>query len=313
MDYETKVKSLSQSKINWYRRKRHIKRIIFYFLVIFMCLFCAAPFIWVVLRSFRYPYLDLRQTSFELWPEIFSLKAYYLLFEESEFIGVSFGKAMLNSFILSSLTVIVVILLGSLIAYALAKFKFRGKSTLNSFIFSMNSLPPLIIIIPFFIQITFFSNLLPLLELKDNIITLVIPYAAFNLPLAVFVLTAFFKEIPEELRLAAKVDGASNFQIFRKIVLPLTIPGIFTCAILVFIASWNELLFAQIFLVSDANHTIPRAILRFVQNPLSLTAPWDIRIALLAATSLATVPLVIVVLIFQKKIISGLTRGAVKG
>jgi len=149
--------------------------------------------------------------------------------------------------------------------------------------------------------------------LKDNIYTLIIPYAAINLPLAVFVLTAFFSAIPEELWSAAKVDGASNFQIFRKIILPLTITGIFTCAILVFIAAWNELLFAQIFLTSDDNHTVPRAILRFVDNELSLQAPYDTGIALLAATSLATVPLVILVLIFQKKIVSGLTLGAVKG
>ena len=146
-------------------------------------------------------------------------------------------------------------------------------------------------------------------ELKGNISTL----TSAKPSLAVFVLTAFFNEIPEELWGAAKVDGASNFQIFRKVILPLTIPGIFTCAILVFIAAWNELLFAQIFLSSDVNHTIPRAILRFVFNDLSLQAPWDTGIVLLAATSLATVPLVIVVLIFQKKIISGLTRGAVKG
>ncbi|TFG27090.1 MAG: ABC transporter permease subunit [Promethearchaeota archaeon] len=377
MDYKNKIEAPSQAKVNWYKRKIVIKRILFYIMVIFMCLFCAAPFLWILLRSFRYPYFDLLQTHFELIPQYFSLEPYTILFRESEFIGVSFGRALLNSFVLSGLTVIVVIILASLIAYAIAKFKFQGKSFLNSFIFSMNSLPPLIIIIPFFIQITFASTLiqflrdintfllfsggviliiglfmltlliipkykedenfrrsvirysiildiigvafiglafaLPFIKLRDSIFTLVIPYAAVNLPLAIFVLNAFFNEVPEELRLAAKVDGATNFQIFRKVILPLTIPGIFTCSILVFIASWNELLFAQIFLVSDANHTVPRAILRFVQNPLSLTAPWDINITLMAATSLATIPLIIVVLIFQKKIISGLTRGAVKG
>lgn len=377
LNYQRKIEAPSQAKVNWYRRKIVIKRVLFYVMVIFMCFFCAAPFLWIVLRSFRYPYFDLLQTHFELIPEYFSLEPYAILFRESEFIGVSFGRALLNSFVLSGLTVIVVIILASLIAYAIAKFKFRGKSFLNSFIFSMNSLPPLIIIIPFFIQITFASTLiqylrdintfllfsggiiliiglfmlilliipkykndenfhrsiirfsitlgiigvafiglafaLPFIQLRDSLFTLVIPYAAVNLPLAIFVLNAFFNEVPEELRLAAKVDGASNFQIFRKVILPLTIPGIFTCAILVFIASWNELLFAQIFLISDANHTVPRAILRFVQNPLSLTAPWDINITLMAATSLSTLPLVIVVLIFQKKIISGLTRGAVKG
>lgn len=312
--FEAKIKAPSQRKITWFKRKIYIKKIVFSLLVIFMCLFCALPFIWIVLRSFRYPYLDAyRQTSFELIPKVFSIGAYKILFQNSRFTGVSFDRALLNSTILSGLTVLVVIVLGSLIAYAIAKFKFSGKRILNSFIFSMNSLPPLIIIIPFFIQITTVNTLIPMIDLKDNIFTLVIPYAAFNLPLAVFVLTAFFSEIPHELWSAAKVDGASNFQIFRKVILPLTIPGIFTCAILVFIAAWNELLFAQIFLTSDIHHTVPRAILRFVDNQLSLQAPWNTNIALLAATSLATMPLVIVVLFFQKKIVSGLTQGAVKG
>ena len=101
--------------------------------------------------------------------------------------------------------------------------------------------------------------------------------------------------------------------IFRKVILPLTIPGLFTCFILVFIAAWNELLFAQIWLISDENHTVPRAILRFVQNPLSLQADWDTDLVLMAATAISTVPLVRVVLIFQKQIIKGITSGAVKG
>ncbi len=311
--FKSRVESPSKRRINWYKRKRIIKKIVFYLMAVFMCLFCALPFIWIVLRSFRYPYLDEQQTYFEIIPRVFSIEPYKIIFENSRFTGVSFDKALLNSVILAGLTVLVVIILGSFIAYAIAKFKFRGKRVLNSFIFSMNSLPPLVIIIPFFIQISLFMDLLPILQLKDNIYTLILPYAAVNLPLAVFVLTAFFNEIPEELWSAAKVDGASNFQIFRKIIFPLTIPGVFTCAILVFIAAWNELLFAQIFLTSDRNHTVPRAILRFVFNELSLQAPWDTGIALLAATSLATVPLVVVVLIFQKKIIGGLTRGAVKG
>ena len=437
IDFETKIEPPSQRKINWFKRKRNLKRIGFYFLVIFMCLFCAFPFMWIVLRSFRYPYLDLRQDSFEIIPRVFSIEAYKLLFENSRFTGVSFERALINSFIVSGLTVLVVISLGSLIAYALAKFKFKGKRILNSYTFSMNSLPPLIIIIPFFIQtisisqlitgntnfLSYFILLLGIIfialdvalylksrkykkklfiatlcviviisvsvflyirfsflifayktissmvillsgilffvvdivvfivfiilnknyswklfiaslgiilivfwslfdfilttsnpfALQDNKFGLVLPYAALNLPLAVFILVAFFRDIPNELWNAAKVDGASNFQIFRKVILPLTIPGIFTCAILVFIAVWNELLFARIFLTSDANHTVPRAILRFIENELSLQATWDTGITLLAATSLATVPLVIVVLIFQKKIVSGLTRGAVKG
>jgi len=311
LDVQAQVKAPSQRRIKWLKYKKNIKRTLFYLAVIFMCLFCAFPFIWIIIRSFRDPYLI--QNAFELIPKKFSFSPYLIIFEASRFTGASFDLALLNSLVLSSLTVLIVIVLASLIAYAIAKFDFPGKNLLNSFIFSMNSLPPLIIIIPFFIQTTFISTIIPFLKLQDNLFTLVIPYAAFNLPLAVFVLIAFFNEIPDELSKAAKVDGASNFQIFRKIILPLTVPGIFTTAILVFIAAWNELLFAQIFLISDSNNTVPLAILRYVFNDLSLQAPWNTGIVLLAATTIATLPLVIVVLIFQRKIISGLTRGAVKG
>ena len=306
-----KIISLSESKITWFKRKLLLKRIFFYLVIIFMCLFCAAPFIWIVLRSFRDPFIT--QTGFELFPSVFNLRAYEVVFETSEYTGVAFGRALLNGLILSGLTVLIVIIIGSFLAYVLAKFDFKVKGTLSTFIFFMTSLPPLIIAVPFFIQTKVISGIFPLFDLHDNLFGLLLPYTAFNLPLAVFVLRAFFSEIPEDLWSAAKVDGASNFQVFRKVILPLTIPGIFTCAILVFIASWNELLFAQIWLISDINHTVPRAMLRFIRSPLSLQADWNTDIALMAATSIATIPLVIIVLIFQKKIISGITSGAVKG
>ncbi len=309
--FEFEPISFSDINIKWIKRKRTIRKTLFYLSVIFLCLFCAVPFLWILLRSFRDPYIT--QNSFELIPSVFSLGAYGVVFGTSQFTGVTFARALLNGAIVSGLTVLVDLLVGSFFAYAMAKFQFKLKRMLNGFIFFANSLPPIIIIIPFFIQMLTISSILQFVQLTDNIFTLVLPYAAFNLPLTVFVLQAFFAEIPEDLWRAAKVDGATNFQIFRKVILPLTIPGIFTCAILIFISSWNELLFAQIFLTSDINHTVPRAILRFVQSPLSLQADWNINIVLMAATSIATVPLVIVVLIFQKKIISGLTQGAVKG
>ena len=314
--------TISERKVQWYIIRRHIKKVVFVILVVVMCLFCAGPFIWIVLRSFRNPYNYVLQTSFELLPKYWSLDAYKLLFTNSQVYGTTFNIPLINGLMLSGLTVVIVIIAGVFIAYALARFNFPFKRGLNGFIFSMNSLPPLIIVIPFYIQTALIASILPppppLGNMYfDNMIyylrTLVLPYAAFNLPLSVFILVAFFKEIPEDLWKAAKVDGASNFQVLRKVILPLTIPGIFTTAILVFIASWNELLFAQVFLISPDLQTVPRTILRYVQNPLSLTASWNTDIVLLAATTISTIPLVIVVLFFQKKIISGLTRGAVKG
>ncbi len=307
-----KLKPISPTKIKLYINIRRLKKIVFILLVIIMIFFCAGPFLWILLKSFRDPTRapGITQTQFEWIPKYFSLRAYQIIFEQQGY----FAHALLNSVILAGSTVILILIVGSLIAYAIAKFNFPFKRGLNGFIFSMNSLPALIIIIPFYQWIIAISRIIPPLDIRNTLYGLILPYTAINLPLAIFILIAFFKEIPEDLWKAAKVDGATNFQIFRKVILPLTIPGIFTCAILVFIACWNELLFAQVFLQSsESNHTIPLAILQFVRNPGSITRPWNTDIALMAATSVATIPLIIVVLIFQKKIVSGLTRGAVKG
>ncbi|MFX1286385.1 MAG: carbohydrate ABC transporter permease [Promethearchaeota archaeon] len=311
MIVDKSIAPISESKILWIRRKRLLGKVLFFAGIILMCLFCAGPFIWIFIRSLRDPYIP--QSEFEIFPKIANLKSYLVVFENTEYTGVTFDRALINGFILSSLTAIVVLLVGSFVAYSLAKFEFPMKGVVTMIIFAMTSLPPLIIVIPYFIQVKTISEFVPILDLHDNLIGLVLPYSAFNLPLSVFVLRSFFEEIPEDLWKAAKVDGASNFQIFRKIILPLTIPGLFTTLMLVFIASWNELLFAQIWLTSDYNHTVPRAILRFVQSPLSLQANWDTDLALMAATCIATIPLVILVLIFQKQLIKGITSGAVKG
>ena len=305
------LKTISPSLIRKYKTKRKLNKVIFMILILGMTLFCALPFIWIVLRAFRNPYIA--QTSFEFLPKFPSIKGFQVVLGKSEEYGVSFSRALLNGFILAGTTGIVVLIVGSLTGYALAKFEFPAKNLAVLTIFTMTSMPALIIVIPYFIQIKTIASVIPALDLTDNLMGLVLPYTAFNLPLATFVLRAFFEEIPEDLWKAAKVDGASNFQIFWKVILPLTIPGLFTCFILVFIAAWNELLFAQIWLISDIHHTVPRAILRFVQNPLSLQADWDTDLVLMAATAISTVPLVIIVLIFQKQIIKGITSGAVKG
>ncbi|MFX1513631.1 MAG: ABC transporter permease subunit, partial [Promethearchaeota archaeon] len=248
---EHKTITISRRKVQWYIGTRYVKKVLFVVIVVAMCLFCAGPFLWIIIRSFRNPYNTFLQTSFELFPPFWkdpryiSIGAYQLLFTNTQIYGVTFGLPLLNGFILSGLTVLVVIVAGVLIAYAIAKFRFPLKRGLYGFIFSMNSLPPLIIVIPFYIQVTFIARITSLLtpafplDLRNNLFGLVLPYAAFNLPLAVFILVAFFEEIPEDLWKAAKVDGASNFQVLRKVILPLTVPGIFTTAILVFIASWN--------------------------------------------------------------------------
>ncbi len=310
---QPKVKALSEAQIKWIDARRNLKKIGFALLVILMSVWCAGPFLWILLRSFRNPLNSYAQESFEVFPKFFSLESYRIIFQESASFEVTFARALLNGFILSSITALIVLLIASLTGYAFAKFNFKFKNYLIFLVFSMTALPPIIIAVPYFIQIKALAQISPALDLHNKLLGLVLPYTALNLPLAVFVLRSFFEEIPEDLWKAAKVDGASRMQIFWKVILPLTLPGLFTCFILVFIKSWNELLFAQIWLTSDVNHTVPRAILRFVQNPQSLAANWNPNLVILGATAVATLPLVIVVLIFQKKIISGITSGAVKG
>jgi multiple sugar transport system permease protein len=147
------------------------------------------------------------------------------------------------------------------------------------------------------------------LHLYDTWLGLIIPYLTFSLPLAIYVLVAFFREIPWDLEQAAQVDGATPFQAFTKVIVPLAAPGVFTAAILVFIFCWNDFLFAISLTSSDASRTVPAA-LAFFTGESSFTAPTG---SIAAAAVVVTVPIIVFVLIFQRRIVAGLTAGAVKG
>jgi multiple sugar transport system permease protein len=147
------------------------------------------------------------------------------------------------------------------------------------------------------------------LGLYDTYPGLIIPYLTFSLPLAIYVLVAFFREIPWDLEQAAQVDGATPFQAFRKVILPLAAPGVFTAAILVFIFAWNDFVFAISLTSSDNSRTVPAA-LAFFTGESTFTAPTG---SIAAAAVVVTVPIIIFVLFFQRRIVAGLTAGAVKG
>lgn len=341
---------------NVIRLRRRLNKVLLYLGIFSLVAFCIAPFIWVFIRSFRDPCLRIDknkgcpessppQSEFEFLPKYPSIQSYKIIFSGSQ---TDFAKALINSVILASLTAILVIIIGSLVAVILAKYEFKFQTSFILMIFAMSSLPPIIIIIPYLLQINYLSdhgiNLrnasidtilnylsdyginLPNNGIINSIVKLIgpypgplfpllIPYVAFNLPLGVFLLRSFFTEIPNELLLAAKVDGASNFQIFRKILLPLTRPGIFTTWMMVFIIAWNELLFARMFLIGNEEfRTVPLAILQFQKsNSEILGIPWSSSLVLATASIIATLPLIILVLILQKNIIKGITAGAVKG
>jgi multiple sugar transport system permease protein len=252
------------------------------------------PFVWTLLSSFK-PASQLFQINPRLWPETFAWDNYWAIFLERRF-----HRNILNSVIVAGTTAFICVALGSFAAYALARLRFRGKTALLGFILVISLFPPVSIVSPLFLM---FEKA----GLINTYPALIFPYLTFALPLAVWLLTAFFRQIPYELEEAARVDGASTFQVFFRVTLPLAAPGVFTTAILTFIYCWNEFLFALALTTNDMSRTIPVAIVLFSGYH---TVPWG---QILAAVSVVTLPVAFMVLILQRRIVSGLTAGAIKG
>ncbi|GAB2536150.1 carbohydrate ABC transporter permease [Gracilibacillus alcaliphilus] len=259
--------------------------VIFVFLVMF-------PFIWVFLTSIK-PVGEIF-TSFRWFTANPTLASY-----EAALTNRPLMRYMLNSFVVSSLTTILAVGCAAFAAYAVTRLPIKGKGIFLGVILAASMFPQVAIISPIF-------NLVTDLGLRNSYIGLVIPYLTISLPLSIWILSTFFQKIPFELEESAKLDGASPFQTFRKIIFPLATPGIFTTAILVFIAAWNEYLFALTINSDDIWRTVPVGISMY-QSEYSV--PWgDIS----AATVIVTIPIVVLVLIFQRRIVSGLTSGSVK-
>jgi multiple sugar transport system permease protein len=212
----------------------------------------------------------------------------------------AFQKALLNSAIISGVTTIICLFFGSIAAYAIARLRFRFKSPVMTLILAISFFPAVAIIAPLFVQ---YSRV----GLVDTYWAAIITDVVFALPLTVWLLVAFFRELPKDLEEAAKVDGATTIQAFRKVIVPLAAPGVFTTAILTFIFAWNEFLFATTFLFTPDTQPVTVVIPNFASQ---YTVDYG---AQAAAAVVVTVPLVILVLIFQRRIVSGLTAGAVKG
>jgi multiple sugar transport system permease protein len=212
----------------------------------------------------------------------------------------AFQKALINSTIIAGVTTLVCLFFGSLTAYAIARLRFRFKSTVLTLILAISFFPAVAIIAPLFIQFT-------ALGIIDTLASVIITDTVFALPLTIWLLVAFFRELPVDLEDAAKVDGATTIQAFRKVIVPLAAPGVFTTAILTFIYAWNEFLFANTFLFDPSTQPVTVVIPNFATI---YTVDYG---AQAAASVIVTVPLVIMVLFFQRRIVSGLTAGAVKG
>ena len=256
--------------------------------------FCLLPFYWLVNISLKTG-ADL--SGSDIIPPNPSLDNYQSIFQSS-----TFTRAVLNSAIVSLTTTFLGILVGAFAAYALARLKLRGKAILLAIVLSITTFPQIAIAAPLF-------RLWSDIGLYNTLIGLVIPYLTFALPLSIYILVSFFREIPRDLEEAALVDGATYSQAFRKIVVPLAAPGIATTAILTFIAAWNEFLLATTLTSSPSARTSPVAISQFTGS-----SQFEVPLGTQSAASVViSVPLIILVLLFQKRIVAGLTAGAVKG
>jgi multiple sugar transport system permease protein len=257
--------------------------------------FCLLPFYWLVNISLKTgPDLS----AGDIVPPNPSLDNYEAIFKNDDF-----TRALANNAIVSLTTTFLGVVIGAFCAYALARWKMRFKFILLGVVLSISTFPQIAIAAPLF-------RLWTDVGLYNTIPGLVIPYLTFALPLSIYILVSFFREIPRDLEEAALVDGATHFEAFRKVVVPLAAPGLATTAILAFIAAWNEFLLATTLTSSVQARTVPVAIAQFTGESSEFEVPLGTQSA---ASVVISIPLIILVLLFQKRIVAGLTAGAVKG
>lgn len=264
-----------------------------YLLLLALVLFCLGPVVWQLATSLK-PEVELTHMP-PLMPQNPTLSNYRAIFAEHPF-----SRIMLNSATVAGSTTLFSLIVGSLAAFALAKLELAWRGMILGFVLSASMFPPIATVSPLYIIVRW-------LGLRDTLAALIMTYTTFSLPLTIWILTNFFREIPDEVVAAARIDGCSRLQVFYKIVLPLSGPGLVTTALLVFIFSWNEFLFALSFTSTPASRTIPVAIALF---PGIHEIPWA---TIAAASIVVTLPIMVLVFIFQKRIVEGLTGGAVKG
>lgn len=256
--------------------------------------YALLPVVWIISLSLKRS-ADLNDRRF--FPQTVSLEHYRAIFAD-----VQFPAALWNSIGIATLSTLFAVILGMLAAYAIVRLEFPGRRLILAGALATAMFPPVAIVGPLF-------NIWRLTGLFDTWPGLILPYMTFTLPLAIWTLSAFFREIPWDLDKAARVDGAAPLQAFIRVIAPLAAPGVFTAAILVYIFAWNDFLFAISLTSTNNARTVPAAI-AFFTGSSRFELPTG---AIAAASVVVTVPVMIVVLVFQRRIVSGLTSGAVKG
>jgi multiple sugar transport system permease protein len=263
-------------------------------------LYCLLPFYWMIISSLRLPTMG---QSADYWPNPLSLENYPGVFSAQN----NFFRAIVNSVVVSVTTTVLTLVFGIIGAYALARLRFAAKGFILSIIIGASMFPGVTLLVPLFKLFTGSYSWLPIHWLNQYQAA-IIPSLSFGLPLCVWNLTAFFRQLPVELEQAAMVDGCTPGEAFRLIILPLAAPGVFTTAILTFIAVWNEFMISLTFLQARDMKTATVALSQFT-GTLGFNTPYG---SIMAAGVITTIPLLILVLFFQRRIVAGLTAGGVK-
>ena len=272
-------------------------QIVFFIFVVIIFVYTVFPFYWALISSLK-PEAELIRTPATFFPQTITISNFLSVLRNEKFL-----RGLLNSTVISVSVVGLALTIGSFAAYALGRLKFTGKRWMLYLILSMTLFPQISILPGLF-------SVVNDLGAYGSITSLMLTYMIFTLPFTVWVLTAFFKTLPAELEQAALVDGCTPFQTFYRILLPLTAPALVTTGLLAFIAAWNEYLFGLTFtLTQPAAQTVTVAITNFT-GVVARNEPFG---EVMAASIIVTVPLIFLVLIFQRRIVQGLTAGAVKG
>ena len=256
-------------------------------------LYCLVPFLWFVLTSLKSP-AELTAIPPKLIP------SFHWDFYRSALEKYGLLHYIVNSVIVAGTATLLTIVIGSLAAYAMARFNLTWTKLYLLVLLAISMFPQIAIAGPVW-------SILDRLDWLNTYQGLVAAYIALSLPLAIWILSTFFREVPAEIEEAALIDGCSRLQALYKVVLPLAAPGILTAALLVFIHAWNEFFFALIIMTNPNVQTLPVGIALF---PGEYTMPWG---EIAAGSTIATIPLILLTLIFQRGIVRGLSAGAVKG
>jgi multiple sugar transport system permease protein len=263
---------------------------------VLILVWCLLPVVWILSLSFKGPD-ETAAGSPQFLPKDPTIQNYKDILNNPDFLD-----ALRNSFGIAAISTLLSVLFATLAAYAIARLEFKGKRLVLSLALAIAMFPVVSLVGPLF-------DMWRTLGLFNTWPGLIIPYMSFTLPLAIWTLSAFFREIPWEMEQAAQVDGATSWQAFRKVIVPLAAPGVFTAAILTFFFAWNEFVLAISLTSTTASRTVPAQMSYFV-GPDPFNPPYG---QLATASVVVTVPIIIIVLLFQRKIVAGLTSGAVKG